>query len=99
MGYTVRSPEYRFTMWFHWDGRRCEAMWDAPLETSHGGHELYSHVGHTDPGEFDMYENANLANDPQYADTVKELQTVLLANFRGADKRLPGCPKGRLEDF
>jgi hypothetical protein len=34
MGYTVRSPDYRYTMWFHWDGATCEAMWDAPLEVS-----------------------------------------------------------------
>ena len=32
MGYTVRSPDYRFTMWFHWDGAECEAKWDSPLE-------------------------------------------------------------------
>ena len=98
MGYTVRSPDYRFTMWFHWDGAECEAKWDSPLESSNGGHELYSHVGQTDPGNFDDYENENLANDAQHADVVKELQAVLLANFRGADKRLAGCPKGRLED-
>ena len=92
MGYTVRSPDYRFTMWFHWDGTECEAKWDAPLESSNGGHELYSHVGQTDPGNFDDYENENLANDPQHADTVKALAAVLLGNFRGADKRLAGCP-------
>ena len=44
------------------------------------------------------YENGHLANDPQHADTVKVLAAVLLGNFRGADKRLAGCPKGKLTD-
>jgi hypothetical protein len=30
---------------------------------------------------------------------VTDLKTVLLNNFRGDDKRLPGCPTKKLEDF
>ena len=88
MGYTMRSTEYRYTMWFAFDGANCEAQWDAPLE----GEELYSHVGHTDPGNFDDYENANLAANATYARVVAEHRRLLLANFRGPDKRVAGCP-------
>ena len=45
MGYTVRSSDYRYTMWFSFNGTICEPEWDAPLQ----GEELYSHIGHTDP--------------------------------------------------
>jgi arylsulfatase A-like enzyme len=99
MGYTVRSPEYRYTMWFHWDGATCDPKWDSPLESSNGGHELYSHVNQVDPGDFDSYENKNLANDPTYASIVKDLQSVLLFNFRGPGKSIAGCPSKKLSDF
>ena len=99
MGYTVRSPDYRYTMWFHWDGDTCEAKWDAPLEDSNGGHELYSHIGHTDPGDFDNYENQNLANDPAHADVVQQMKKILLANFRGPGKSIPGCPTKTMADY
>ena len=94
MGYTVRSREWRFTMWFKWDGAECEALWDAPLA---GSDELYSHAGHTDPGDFDTYENENVVNDPANAGVVKELTAVLLANFRDPRfrpkaRRLPDRP-------
>ena len=90
MGYTVRSSDYRYTMWFPFNGTTCEPEWDAQLR----GEELYSHVGQTDPGNFDDYENINLIDDPNpmYAPVIEEHRTVLLENFRGKDKRVAGCP-------
>lgn len=90
MGYTVRSSDYRYTMWFPFNGTTCEPEWDAQLR----GEELYSHVGQTDPGNFDDYENINLIDDPNpmYAPIIEEHRTVLLQNFRGKDKRVAGCP-------
>jgi arylsulfatase A-like enzyme len=88
MGYTVRSSSYRYTMWFQFNGSKCEAMWDSPLE----GEELYSHVGHDDPGNFDDYENDNIVSNPNMKNVVAEHRRILLANFQGADKRVAGCP-------
>merc|ERR1712238_5335 len=94
MGYTVRSSDYRYTMWFPFNGTTCEPEWEAPLR----GEELYSHVGHTDPGNFDDYENVNLVDDPLYAPVIVEHRTVLLQNFRDENKRVAGCPPSRNKD-
>lgn len=89
MGYTVRSADYRYTMWFAWNQTMCIAQWEAPLD----GEELYSHVGHTDPGDFDDYENVNLVSDPKYADVIREHRTLLLDNFKDCHNcRISGCP-------
>jgi len=89
MGYTMRSAEYRYTMWFRWDKASCVALWDDPLD----GEELYSHEGHTDPGDFDDYENENLAAEPAYAGVVARHRKLLLDNFKDCENcRLEGCP-------
>ena len=40
-----------------------------------------------------------MANDPTYASIVKDLQSVLLFNFRGPGKSIAGCPSKKLSDF
>ena len=68
MGYSVRTAQYRYTVWLPWDGRRVQADFGAqPL-----GEELYSHAG-DDGTNFDAFENNNIAADPRNADLVEEL--------------------------
>lgn len=79
MGYTVRTPDWRYTEWFAWDGSTCQARFDSP---SHGV-ELYSHKGQAPyPVDFDNYENVNVAADPSNAGVVQSLRAMLLARFR-----------------
>lgn len=68
MGYSVRTPGYRYTVWLPWDGRRIQGDFDAhPL-----GEELYLH-GDDDGSDFDAFENENVVADPAYASVVKDL--------------------------
>ena len=91
MGYTVRTPEWRFTEWFSWDGAACVAEWDKPSR----GVELYNHTGHTDPGDFDNFENLNeAAGNP---DTVAQMRALLLARFKTAGTGCPPDQPGSLE--
>ena len=50
-------------------------------------------MGHTDPGNFDDFENENLAADVAHAGIVAAHRTLLLANFKDCTNcRLEGCP-------
>jgi iduronate 2-sulfatase len=84
MGYSVRTLEYRLTQWYSWDKINCVAEWDpAPYAV-----ELYNHTGHEDPGDFDGWENENIA--AQAPDVVRALEAKLLARFK---TKGTGCPK------
>ncbi len=83
MGYTVRTLDYRLTQWYRWDGQACVAQWGAPPYAT----ELYNHSGHTNPGDFDGWENENIA--AAAPGVVAELGAKLLARFRTAGT---GCP-------
>ena len=84
MGYSVRTLEWRLTQWFAWDGAACAPRWDAPPHAV----ELYSHAGHDDPGDFDGWENDNVAG--ANAPVVAALELKLRARFQRA--RGAGCP-------
>eukprot|EP01050_Picozoa_sp_SAG11_P006840 SAG11_NODE_549_length_8592_cov_11.089721_5_plen_312_part_00 len=71
MGHSVRTAEYRYTVWLPWDGRRVQGDFGAqPL-----GEELYLHFG-DDGTDFDAYENRNVVADPTHAAVVKQLFLV-----------------------
>ena len=89
MGYSVRVDEYRYTAWLAFNGTLNRADWagvDAPspigttTASSLMGEELYSHVGDTN-GDFDAFENENLAMQPEHKDTRDELFAMLRARF------------------
>lgn len=72
MGYTLRTARWRYTEWPRWlpslrpDWSRVEGV------------ELYDHAG--DDGRcLDCFENANVAGEPQWAQTVSELSALLRA--------------------
>jgi iduronate 2-sulfatase len=92
MGYTLRTPEWRFTEWYDWDRKNCVAQWAAPAHAT----ELYSHAGHTDPGDFDNYENENVADaNPT---VVSSLRTSLWARYKTKGTGCPEDQPGSLEN-
>ncbi len=73
MGYSIRTKEWRYTLWLPWDGELLEAKWEGDYAD-----ELYDHKG-DDSSEFGKYELINLAAERQ--DVVQELRTKLRAHF------------------
>jgi hypothetical protein len=77
MGLSVRSSEYRMTLWYIWEGGGVD--WDADLM----GAELYDHRGEdVDIFNGDGAEVTNLASDPDYAHVVADLTRALELQFR-----------------
>jgi hypothetical protein len=79
MGYTVRTPRYRFTEWRKWLGSAGDLLadWsDLGLNAS----ELYVH----DPDEIGnavFNENVNVAEEAEYASTRQKLHALLVQHF------------------
>ena len=93
MGYTIRTPDWRFVEWYTWNGQTCVAEWD---ETAHAT-ELYSHAGHTDPGDFDTFENENVAD--ANVPIVTQLRAQLWNKFKTLGTGCPADQPGSLEDY
>ena len=55
MGYSVRTPQWRYTLWVRWDNVTLTPIWDGP-----SAEELYGHVG-DNSSSFDEWENVNQA--------------------------------------
>ena len=72
MGYSLRTKEWRYTVWLVWNQTSLRPEWDA----SESEEELYSHHG-DDSEDMDKWENENLANSqPQIAAALrKQLRT------------------------
>ena len=94
IGYSVRVPRWRYTVWLRYSPRRACAIWRAtngvPAVVAR---ELYSHFG-DDGSDFDAFENDNVAGDPQHATVIEALHRMAVARF-GACLPLPPCPEGR----
>ncbi|XP_065836052.1 iduronate 2-sulfatase-like [Oscarella lobularis] len=76
MGYTMRTKEYRYTLWVGFNDTLAVPHWDDVW-----GEELYDH---TSPTVHFNDENENLANKPNMASTKEELKKMLLAGWREA---------------
>ena len=77
MGYSVRTAEWRLTMWVVWDGTRLAPIWSNVTAT-----ELYDHRGAAPyPTDFDASENENVAANASHAAVVAELGARLRAMF------------------
>jgi hypothetical protein len=87
-GYSVRTLDYRFTEWYKFNGEKCVAELDAIHAT-----ELYNHTGHVDPGDFDNWENENLASTAPPA-LVESLRQKIKARFSRVSN---GCPPDQPE--
>ena len=77
MGFSVRTAEWRLTMWVVWDGTRLAPIWSNVSAT-----ELYDHRGAPPyPTDFDASENENVAANASHAAVVAELGARLRAMF------------------
>ena len=76
MGYSVRSEQYRYTMWLPFDGDENLAAWSGTDEHE----ELYSYVD-SKMDDFNSFEKVNVASDPMYTVKKAELRAVLTAAF------------------
>lgn len=74
MGYTVRTPQWRYTLWLVWDNATLSPQWDGP-----SAEELYNHTS-DDSASFDLWENVNLATENPAI--VQTLKTQLLTFFQ-----------------
>ena len=75
MGYSVRTDDYRYTVWVAFNGTRNRGNFSAVH-----GEELYTHVGDTGT-DFDAFENTNLATDDATKPTRQTLNALILEQF------------------
>ena len=78
MGYSIRTKDWRYTIWLPWDGKILEATWDGDYAD-----ELYDHAG-DDSSAFGKYEQVNMAAERQ--DVAKMLRRKLKAYFSSEAK-------------
>lgn len=76
MGYSVRTDQWRYTVWLRWDGTRLQGDFDS----SPVGVELYSHQGDTD-FDFDKFENENLADQAKYDTIIKKMHGIAVKHW------------------
>jgi iduronate 2-sulfatase len=78
MSYSLRTPDWRYTLWLEWDKAALAPRWEGGSEAE----ELYGHRG-DDSSDMDRWENSNLA--PGKPAVVARLRAQLRAFFsRGA---------------
>ena len=76
MGYSIRTPEWRYTSWMPWDRTAMKAKWDEKPYAV----ELYDHGGDPDTeNEYNLSDVENVAT--QNEDIVKQLQAQLRTFF------------------
>ena len=84
MGYSVRSSDWRYTVWLHWDRANLVGDFSRPPV----GVELYDHRGDTE-ADFDAFENVNLAGQPRYKDV--EAQHYAMAKAQWEKTKTPAA--------
>ena len=82
MGYSVRTPTWRYTEFAQWDGLTLCLVWNTTLPNALV--ELYDHTGDDGFGThvFDAFENVNLAFEPAHAGIVKELGAQIRLQYQ-----------------
>ncbi len=77
MGYSMRTPQYRYTLWLHFNRVQFLPVLDAlPF-----AEELYDHNGET-LGNFTHLETSNLVHKPGYETIAKKSRQQLLEFIR-----------------
>lgn len=74
MGYSMRTREWRYTAWVHFDRKRFIPLWDEPIMVE----ELYDHRDEEHPGVLGHRETVNLASQPQFKDILEKLREQLM---------------------
>jgi hypothetical protein len=77
LGYSMRTIEYRYTAWFHFDRKLNLPM----LDTIPFKEELYDHRGDT-LASFTHKELINLSHKPQFKDILRKNREILVAFIR-----------------
>lgn len=72
MGLSVRVPDWRYTAWMWWDGKKLKA----DFSKDPAGVELYAHTGDTE-ADFDLFENENVAGDAANKAAVAQLHAMV----------------------
>ena len=87
MGYTVRTVDWRYTLWLPWDQQKLVAEWDAREDPDKSRQELYEHHG-DDSSSMDRWENVNVA--ASQPDVAARLRSVVHDFFTrdGPSRRL-----------
>jgi iduronate 2-sulfatase len=81
MGFSIRTPAWRFTQWVAWDGARLQPNWAQVNAT-----ELYTHACDTPlcDNDFDAYDKVNVVADPSHASTVAALEAQLRRHYENS---------------
>ena len=79
MGYSMRTPDYRYTAYFHYNKTSFLGTVQVDLNLLPYAQELFDHKNET-LQDFTHRETLNLANKPAYAIIVNSLRTKLV-NF------------------
>ena len=75
MGYSVRSAEWRFTLWAEWNGTSLCPEWHNAANKI----ELYDHRRDMETANFDDFENINVAADN--AGVVTQMTALVHSSF------------------
>ena len=75
MGYSLRTSEFRYTAWFHYNRPKAIPL----LDVTPFAEELYDHRGET-LQDFTHQETINIIHKPNYESTKKALRDQLV-NF------------------
>ena len=82
MGYSVRTPQWRYTQWLAWDAAALAPRWDGAFEE-----ELYAHAG-DDGTSLEAWENENLAAaNPAVATQLRAQLRAFFGKAAGAEGR------------
>jgi iduronate 2-sulfatase len=88
MGYTMRTPQYRYTEWVHFIGKpHYKPVWEENVGT-----ELYDHT-------IDPEENYNHAGEKKYTEIQHTLSKQLRAGWREAIPSTQMLPKQSTDTF
>ena len=82
MGYSLRSAEWRLSIWAAWDNATMCPRWS----DSSNQVELYDHRNDTAIADFDSTENVNVASEPTNQAVLQELTDAVHRFFA------EGCP-------
>ena len=94
MGYSVRSSDWRLSIWAIWDSASDCPAWDNPANFI----ELYDHRDDTAPLDLDGTENVNVAAEPENAAVVQNLTAVAHEWFGCHDGAATGQQSGLKTD-
>jgi hypothetical protein len=84
MGLSIRTPRWRLTRWYPWNGTALRPVWGASFAVANT--ELYDHDGDDGSKFGGEHEAKNLAAEAGMAPVVKQLLAQLEASFGRGDE-------------